>query len=185
MPWKLINAVGEGQKWSLQGSAPECAPGLGSVCCSRQMNLQALLQITPGACEAPLVFVALHRAQLSLEESALALEILRTAFATTRKQSPSELCLAVVAGAARLSPASGHSPVGPGRVQVRFLWRLREAAELSCVFSRAGSNLQSHLSASVCSSPSTLEGPAFLPAAWLAQEQPVPCPPKGWLKSAN
>lgn len=48
-------------------------------------------------CKAPLVFVALHRAQLLLEESVLGLDILGMAFATTRKQSPSELCQAVTA----------------------------------------------------------------------------------------
>lgn len=103
-----MNIVGEGQKWSFYSSAQECKallPSLGSqaVCCSRQMNLQMLFQMTPAVCEAPLVFVVC--AQLLLEEPVLRLDILGMAFATTYKQSPSEPCLAVIAGGSPLSPA--------------------------------------------------------------------------------
>lgn len=75
------------------------------------MNTQALLQITPGVCEAPLVLVALHRAQLLPEESVLGLDTLGTAFATPRRQSPPELCVAVIAVAAPAfaSDAAVHS----------------------------------------------------------------------------
>lgn len=74
------------------------------------MNLQAAFRIAPGVCGATLLFVALHHAQLLVEESVLSLDILGRPFAITSKQSPSELCLAVTAGATRLSPVSGHSP---------------------------------------------------------------------------
>lgn len=88
MHWKGMNIVGEEQKRSLYGSAQERKALLASlcsqaVCCSHQMNLQALFQITPGVREALHIFVALHRAQLLLEESVLGLDILGTVFATT------------------------------------------------------------------------------------------------------
>lgn len=48
----------------------------------------------PTTCvQAPVVSVALHGAQSLLEESPEGLDILRIAFTTVRKQSPSELCL--------------------------------------------------------------------------------------------
>lgn len=47
-------------------------------------------------CEAPPVFVALHCALLLLEELVLVLDILGMVFAATCKQSPCELCLAVM-----------------------------------------------------------------------------------------
>lgn len=74
------------------------------------MNLQVAFWITPGIWKAMLLFVALHCAQLLLEESVLGLDILGRVFAITSKQSPSELCLAVIADPTWLLTLSGHSP---------------------------------------------------------------------------
>lgn len=68
---------------------------------------------------APLDFVVLHHAQLLPEESVLGLDILGMAFATTCKQSPSELCLAVMAGGSLTS--TSLSPMEPYCVEVGFL----------------------------------------------------------------
>lgn len=103
----------------------------------------------------------------------VSLDILGIKFATTREQSLCELCLAVVAG--------GWQPGFHQAVAFLHLWDCivwKSAFSGVCeeqpgqAVSSAGQELTCSVMASVCSSPSTMEGLASLPA----RSSPPPLP---------
>lgn len=112
-----MNTVGEGQKWSLYGRVQEWCGGVKHcfpawVCRQSAAPLRWICRCCVQSYQAcaPLAFVVLH--QLLLEELVLGLDILGMVFATTHKQSPSELCLAVMAGGSLASTSESSFTYG-------------------------------------------------------------------------